>query len=217
MHRFVWDLRYALPKELVQPGSWRGNSGPWAPPGRYTVRLTADGKALAQSLLVVKDPRLGPSVTDADLVRQLDATREIEAERVRATLALREAKALRGQIAALRAEMGRPPSVSGALDAFTKALDAAAGPPLPSEDYWDIDEIPQNTLRRVASSLAHLVSAVQSADAAPTPDALTGLSARKELLSDALGRWRGVVADDLPKLNASLKQAGLPPLKPESP
>ena len=217
MHRFVWDLRYTLPKELVQPGSWRGNSGPWAPPGRYTVRLTAGGRALTQQLVVVKDPRLGATVTDADLARQFDVTREIEAERLRAAFALREAKALRTQMAALRPEKDRPPSVIGALDAFTKALDAAAGPPLPSEDYWDIEEIPQNTLRRVASSLAHLETAVQSGDAAPTPDALTGLAERKKLLADALGRWQGVVANDLPKLNASLKAAGLLPLKTESP
>jgi photosystem II stability/assembly factor-like uncharacterized protein len=216
MHRFVWDLRYALPKELVQPGSWRGNSGPWAPPGRYTVRLTAGGKALSQPLLVVKDPRLDPSVTDADLARQFDVTREIEAERNRAAAALKGVKALREQLATLRKEKVAAPPLAGALDTFTQALDTAAGPPLPSEDYWDIDEIPQNSLRRVASSLAHLETVVQSADAAPTPDALTGFAERKKLLADALGRWQGVLANDLPKLNASLRAAGLPPLKTES-
>ncbi len=217
MHRFVWDLRYTLPKELVPPrGSMRAAPpGPWAPPGRYTVRLTAAGKTLTRPLLVVKDPRLGPSVTDADLVRQLDLAREIEAERVRAALALAGVEALRKQVAALRAKKEGAPSVPGALDAFTGAVDAAAGPPLPYEEYWDIDEIPQNTLRRAASSLAHLESAVQSADAAPTPDALTGLAERKKLLGDALARWRGVLADDLPKLNGSLTAAGIPPLVTE--
>jgi hypothetical protein len=105
--------------------------------------------------------------------------------------------------------------VTAALDAFTKSLDAAAGPPLPSEEYWDVDEIPQNTLRRLASSLASLESAVQSADAAPTPDAVSGFTARKTLLSEALGRWRDVLANDLPKLNASLKASGLAPLTAE--
>ena len=130
-------------------------------------------------------------------------------------LALREAKALRTQIATLRKEKGIVRPAMDALDAFTKALDAAAGPPLPHEEYWDIDEIPQNTLRRVATSLAGLESAVQSADAAPTPDAVTGFAARKKLLAEGLAHWRDVLANDLPKLNTSLQAAGLPPLTTE--
>ncbi|HQR66077.1 MAG TPA: hypothetical protein PLB02_01670, partial [Thermoanaerobaculia bacterium] len=90
MHRFVWALRYALRRERGGGGGFRGGSGPWAPPGRYTVRLTAAGKALTQPLDVVKDPRLA-AVSDADLVRQFELAREVLAERVRVAVALREA------------------------------------------------------------------------------------------------------------------------------
>ena len=46
------------------------------------------------------------------------------------------------------------------------------------------------------------------------PD-LTGFAERKKLLAEALGRFRDVVGNDLPKLNVSLQAAGLPPLKAE--
>ena len=213
MHRFVWDLRDALPKELAGGGGFRGGSGPWAPPGRYTVRLTAAGKTLAQPLDVVKDPRLGASVSDAELVRQHEVAREIQAERVRVAVALREASALRKQLAALRKDAA--PAARNALAAFTKALDRAAGPPAPGsgEDFWDTEEIDPVSLRRLATSLSGLQYAVESADAAPTPDALTGLSLRKKMADEGLARWRDVVVKELPDVNRSLEAAGLAPLK----
>jgi photosystem II stability/assembly factor-like uncharacterized protein len=66
-HRFVWDLRYARPEaadyeytmqavdEEDTPTEPRGLL---APPGRYTVRLTAAGKRSEQPLMLRPDPRI---------------------------------------------------------------------------------------------------------------------------------------------------------------
>ena len=63
MHRFVWDLHgdpagvkgeYDIAAILHDTPAPQGE---WMPPGVYTVRLTVDGKALAQPLLVKPDPR----------------------------------------------------------------------------------------------------------------------------------------------------------------
>ncbi len=216
MHRFVWDLRYPLPKELAGvAGSFRGSSGPWAPPGRYTVRLTAAGKTLTQPLEVVKDPRLGPAVADADLVRQFRLASDIQAERVGVAVALRQASALRMQVAALKTEKRPAPPVMTALATFTKTLDRAAGPPAPGsgEDFWDTEEIDPTSLRRLSTSLSALQNAVESADAAPTPDALTGFAARKKMVDEGLARWKNLVAIELPAANRALQDAGLAALK----
>ena len=53
MHRFVWDLHYGAPPGMrrsfpiaaVFHDTPREPRGPWAMPGTYRVRLTADGKA----------------------------------------------------------------------------------------------------------------------------------------------------------------------------
>jgi photosystem II stability/assembly factor-like uncharacterized protein len=66
MHRVVWDLRFAPPKAdafsfpiAATPGNTpRVPAGPWVMPGGYTVRLTAGGQTLTQSLLVRMDPRV---------------------------------------------------------------------------------------------------------------------------------------------------------------
>ena len=70
-NRWVWDLRY-------------DGAGPLAIPGRYTVRLTADGWSRTQPLTIALDPRLAKDgVTVADLREQLTfllAVREATAD-----------------------------------------------------------------------------------------------------------------------------------------
>jgi len=73
MNRFVWDLRYATPPGT---GGGRGGSrGPQVVPGKYTVRLTAEGKTYTQSLDVAMDPR--SKATPAELQKQLDFSLEV--------------------------------------------------------------------------------------------------------------------------------------------
>ncbi|MDE3154868.1 MAG: glycoside hydrolase [Acidobacteriota bacterium] len=65
MHRFVWDLHYPSPHVLrpqvaisvILHDSPIGPLGPDALPGRYTVKLTADGHTYTQPLTVKMDPR----------------------------------------------------------------------------------------------------------------------------------------------------------------
>jgi hypothetical protein len=195
LHRFVWDLHGEVPNELAGPRE----DGLWAPPGKYSVRLTVGGNKVTQSLVVARDPRLPSAVTDADLVRQHELSREVQAERVRVAVGLRQAAALRKQIAAS--------ARSRALDALTSAIDRAAGPPIlvPGEEVFDTEEVEPTTLRRLSVTLSGLQSAVQSADAGPTPDAVTGLAERRKLVATGLARWQEVLG--------TLKAAGLPSLK----
>ncbi|NIY09497.1 MAG: glycosyl hydrolase, partial [Gemmatimonadetes bacterium] len=68
LHSFNWNLRY--PGSTSFPGivMWAASTevGPIAPPGQYTVRLTADGETLEQDFEIGLDPRR-PQVTAADL------------------------------------------------------------------------------------------------------------------------------------------------------
>ena len=208
MHRFVWDLRYAAPRELPRSRRRETTRGVWAPPGRYTVRLAANGLTLSQPLVVSKDPRI-PS-TDADLREQFELARRVEAERVRLARALAEARALRERTAALRGVPGGP--VREALDSFEKSLDRAAGPPLGSEEYFDESNAESTNLRRLWSGMSRFQQAIESADVAPTPDARTGFERRQGEIARGLASWRAFLDSEVPVLDRALAAAGLPRL-----
>jgi photosystem II stability/assembly factor-like uncharacterized protein len=79
LHRFVWDLRYAPAstpfREYSMETAFGQDTpilprGPLAVPGTYQVRLTVDGKAYTQPLIVTMDPRV--KVSPTDLAKQLD-------------------------------------------------------------------------------------------------------------------------------------------------
>ena len=67
MHRFVWDFHAAPAASARRRGGeypisaiyhdTPGAQGEWMPPGTYTVKLTVDGRAYSQPLLVKPDPR----------------------------------------------------------------------------------------------------------------------------------------------------------------
>ncbi|MBA3672194.1 MAG: glycoside hydrolase, partial [Gemmatimonadaceae bacterium] len=65
-HRFAWDLHATAPRfpstsypiAAVYANTVREPRGPWALPGRYTVRLTAGGRTVTQRLVVRMDPRV---------------------------------------------------------------------------------------------------------------------------------------------------------------
>ena len=209
MHRFVWDLHYAAPAK-VSP-SRRVRAGVWAPPGRYAARLTAGGQTLTQPLVVRKDPRVAAS--DEDLVRQFELARRVEAERARVAAALASAGALRQQTAALGGKASG--EAAEVLAAFGKEVDAAAGPAISPEEFYDVSQAAPTSMLRLAVSLARLQGAIESADGAPTADAVTGFAQRQEAVGLGLARWADLLRTGLPKANAALAAAGLAPIRLE--
>jgi hypothetical protein len=93
LNRATWDLRHEPPKLVAMrttpaenPHIWeeprfRGQDtrpvthwgldqaqvGPIVTPGKYTVKLTADGQSFTQSLDILRDPKVPTSVADLDL------------------------------------------------------------------------------------------------------------------------------------------------------
>jgi hypothetical protein len=76
MHRFVWDLREPdpqtdsqdLPISAIPHDTPRVPQGPLVLPGRYTVRLDADGHTMERNLAVAMDPRV--SISSSALEQQ---------------------------------------------------------------------------------------------------------------------------------------------------
>gem|GEM_PF-6629817 len=85
MHRFVWDLREPAPRSLgedlpisaVPHLTPRTPEGPLVVPGRYVVRLQADGVTAERPLEVVMDPRV--RISGAALEQQYRLARSLAA------------------------------------------------------------------------------------------------------------------------------------------
>ncbi len=127
-HRFVWDLRYALAPALQgEPFA----AGVWAPPGRYTVTLTVDGRSFRQPLTIAPDPRVK---APAASYRQVFAlARRIEADRARLKAALAETAKAPAPLTKLTdpKAVDSLPSLAERLAKLAVAVDGADGPPSP--------------------------------------------------------------------------------------
>jgi photosystem II stability/assembly factor-like uncharacterized protein len=204
MQRFVWDLHYPAPRARGAKGP--AQDGVWAPPGTYTVELGVMGHEYSQPLIVEADPRA--QVSQADLVREFELARKVERAQFRASQAVGEATKLldaldarRAGAGAARAQveglMGRIAAISGARPHPNRTPELAGTPPRRTD-----------SLQMLSGDLSRLERAVDGADAAPSPDALTSYAELSRRLAAALAQWQRLESVEVPRLNARLKAAG---------
>ena len=210
MHRFVWDLRYALPKSVHR--SFYGPAGVWSLPGNYTVKLTANGKSSSQVFTVKMDPRIG---TAEEGLRQEFVAASRISERLGEVAAARErAEELQKQIAARKTEAGGNAEVFASLADLALKIDEVHGAPGEEEFGFLGLRLPGEepvTLHRVTAALTGLLMVVDGADAPPTADARTAAEKWEAAGADVVGRWQAVEAN-LAAVNAILEKAKLKPL-----
>jgi hypothetical protein len=214
MHRFVWDLRYPLPQS-VHTTYW-GPTGPWAAPGSYIVRLTANGKSSTQPLTVKMDPRV--KATQAELMCQFELASRLAARLGEVSSAMQQAGELRKQIEARKKESSGNAELQQALAALEKKIEVPAE--ADSDAYFGLFglAVPGEVnppLPKVAAALTGMLTIVESADAAPTADAATASEKWEASAQAALVRWTALQREEIVSVNAFLQKANLKPLKIE--
>jgi photosystem II stability/assembly factor-like uncharacterized protein len=210
MHRFVWDLHYALPKGVRR--SFYGPVGVWTLPGNYTVKLTASGKSSSQVLAVKMDPRIG---TPEDALRR----EFVAASRVAARLgevggARERAEELLKHITLRKAEAGGNAEVAAALAELARKVGEVNGVQGEEEFGFFALRLPGGelpTLHKVAAALTGLLMMVDGAAAAPTTDAQRAAEQWEAAGADVLARWKAVEADVV-EVNGVLEKAKVQPL-----
>jgi photosystem II stability/assembly factor-like uncharacterized protein len=119
-HRVVWDLRADGPMVLGKDGKiGPAGQGVKAPPGRYTVRLTAGSVVETHPLTVTGNPR-EPTITQADYDAQYAM-----ATAVRDTIT--EMNGILADVRTMRKAVAAPPATTAAA-ATTAAPTAPTGP-----------------------------------------------------------------------------------------
>ena len=188
LHRFTWDTRYQPIGDNPRTGeveatgavphrSERTPVAPWAAPGRYTVRLTVEGKSYTQPLTLRLDPRVK---TPAAGLRQLAAlSREMYDLAAASHAAHLQARA-------------RIDSLSGAARAQVESL----APPAPARAPRALVRPGQlvraaaPTLESASQAALAAAMAMQDADLAPTAAQVAACGRARAQVSAVLARWR---------------------------
>ena len=206
VHEVRWDLRYDAPS--VFPGMilWVGSAvGPLAAPGRYEVRITADGSVAREWFTVASDPRsTGSSV--ADLQEQFALARKVR-DRVdqvhRTILGIQQ---LRQRIDA-RVSTASPRAATAAAAAVVRDLDAIEGElrqvRLKSELDATIYPIKLN------NRLTNLQMSIETGDGRPTAQAYVAFESLSAEWAELERRLSAMSKGSRPALDRALKRSGL--------
>jgi photosystem II stability/assembly factor-like uncharacterized protein len=212
LNRLHWNLR--TQPFVTFPGMimWgvRTNA-PAAPPGRYTLRLTADGQTLTAPVVVTRNPWI-TDVSDADLHAQYAFSRQVRDKVNEANLAVIEIRRVKSQLED-RLKKSADPRLRAAADALKTNASQV------EEQIYQVrnqsNQDPLNFPIRVNNRLATLLSMAERGDGRPTtnmPEIFGILSAELKGYTDRLAQ---VWAKDLAAVNAELARLRLPRVDPK--
>jgi photosystem II stability/assembly factor-like uncharacterized protein len=230
MHRFLWDLTYPAPDVLTRdyPISAIYHDTPLHPrgaavlPGRYKLVLTVGGQSYTQMLTVKMDPRVKTS--PEDLRRQFELDQKIADALHKDYEAVNQVRSVRSQIKWLqRGKYTNSAASSTALDAAAKIaaeLEAKAATIEGEEGGFGARYLstPEGrSLTRLNAGFNALVSALDTADAAPTTQQVAMFGELDNALEEQLSAWGQIKSKDIPALTEELKKTGSPPIDLQKP
>jgi photosystem II stability/assembly factor-like uncharacterized protein len=196
----TWNLRY--PNAVSFPGLiyWAGtNTGPKAPTGTYTVRLTVDGQTLEQSFDDLKDARL-THVTDADIATQFALDLNV---RNKTNDANQDVINIRACTAQVDARVTADPSLAQAGAALDDKLNAVQ-----NELYQtklQAGEDPLNFPIKLNDKIGALHGVIESVDGKPTDQTYQVFDELNALLQVQLQKLRDIVSTDVAAFNQLLQ------------
>ncbi|MGA2374960.1 MAG: glycoside hydrolase [Candidatus Sulfotelmatobacter sp.] len=216
MHRWVWDLHYPAPDSTRHdypisaiPGDTpRYPLGPWALPGSYTARLTANGKSYTANFTVKMDPRVKTSAAGLDQKFQLES--RLASLLSQTSKAVMQAGSIREPLQKLSDQATG--SAHDSVEAFQTKLTAVLGAP----SGFFAPPSAEVTLAQVNGQVTVLYSQVWQADAEPTAAQSAAAAVIEHDASDAMKRWDALKTTDLSVLNQALHTANLPEVQIES-
>ncbi len=215
MHRFSWDLHYDPIAGMGGAGGEDAATGavphrtypavnaPWAPPGAYTVRLTAAGMSYTQPLTLRLDPRVTTPVTA--LAEQASLSREMYDDARAARAAYTQARSLLAQLDSVHGS-ARANAHASDVDAVKLQLqslapitvrEGRAGPRAATAPGQPA------SLESVSNALLGAAMAMQGADTKPTAEQVAACARARDEYAAVLSRWSAVRTTALAALNVS--------------
>jgi photosystem II stability/assembly factor-like uncharacterized protein len=208
LNRFSWDMRY--PGYVDFPGMilWAArNAGPVAMPGRYQVRVTADGNTETQSFEIIIDRRLQGEITVADLQARFDLAQQLVQRVNDANNAVLLMRGVKQQVDERLERTDVQEIEAKGLEVNTKLTEV-------EQEVYQIrnrsNQDPLNFPIKLNNKLASLLRLVEAAEARPTNqmrEVYTDLSGK---LETELQEMEVILDTDLEVLNRLLRANNLP-------
>ena len=206
MQRFVWDLHYPPPQgqrpsypiSAINKNTTRYPLGPWALPGTYSVKLTADGKTYSQSLTVKMDPRV--KISGKILTQQYALSMQCYEGMTNVHDITEKLTLLRRRVRETQGSAGQGPT-GDALAALDQKLSGLEGRADTRRGAGS-----ELSLRRVSGEFRALYDILQDVDAPPTTQAVAGVDIVSREFSKVSTLWRDLMGKELNGVNAKLRE-----------
>ncbi|MEM9009987.1 MAG: glycosyl hydrolase [Pseudomonadota bacterium] len=220
LNRFVWNGGTAAPTALdpalverkYEPfAKSKEGGGPTVPPGDYSVTLEVEGQELSAVAQILPDPRLA---ADAEaFAAQFALSRRLVASRDSLRRTVNGIRRMRRQIRALSVQAaGLTNGLAGEAEALLDRLGAIEGA------LVDVHrETPRDVLRNPArhdDTLGDLLWTVGMADARPPSQVEAVAEEVMAAVAAEVAAYDAILADDVPALNAKVRAADIPAIRP---
>jgi photosystem II stability/assembly factor-like uncharacterized protein len=216
-NRTHWDLRYDSPPAFTHSFEINANpgltppspEGPLAPPGTYTLRLSAGGRNYSQTVNVRNDPRSPATVAAvrAQHALQMKLVEGIKAAYAGHTMAVALQAALRGAVPA--GAQPEPGDAAARALALAAQLDTLAGLDVGrGRGGGGRGGTAAPNFRALNAAFIAQLNTQDNGDLAPTSAALAGFSATCKELQSVVTAWERLRGAELTAVNQALTARG---------
>lgn len=215
VNRFVWDLKVPGPEVLEGAIMSLGyTGGAWAPPGRYTVRLTVGDEVHTRTLTLRADPRM-PDLDPAELHETFQLALAVRDEVTRVHDAIARIRSVREQVTetAGRVEAARGASDPATVSIRERADSIAARLTAMEEELIQTRNVagqdPLNFPPKLDNQLVYLYGHVNAAYGRPTAGSYERWRDLRAATAPHLAGLAEVLAREVPVFNGLLREHGV--------
>jgi hypothetical protein len=191
--------------------------GPASPPGKYSVRITANGETKARQFSIGVDPRLVEAgITAEYLHEQFKLSSQVRDRVSEANNAVIGIRAIRDQVNERMKKVPerRRAEIQKLADSLMKPLT------LVEEEVYQVrnrsSQDPLNYPIKLNNKIAALMGVIESADHRPTDQTYEVFKELSGELEKQLQQMQSTLKTELPRLNAALKREKIAEVDPNA-
>jgi photosystem II stability/assembly factor-like uncharacterized protein len=222
INRVTWDLRYKGADKIKGAKIDMGNTepGPLVLPGKYTLKLTVDGKSYSTSVVVAPDPRV--KVHSTDLEESLQLALQIRDDLDQLVATVNQVRSIKKQLQARDELLKGNPATQSLLKPSEElqkkliALEEKLHNPSAQVAY---DILAQKGGAKLYSQYTALFEFVKDSDSAPTEGMREVYAEHKSELNRLAAEYQTLLSDPLHNINELARKLTVPNIivtKPKS-